>query len=156
EVYRRLIELELQQPHDPYSSLADWEAFRALHIAPGFASARSRSALKTRLLVDLSHFDQTTLLSFAVLSSRIQVWIADNRGIREFHVPYERVSLARDASLFTFWCSDPAIPIEKVKATGFRLYERLFAPFEAALDPSRTLIIQADGLLSRIPWHALT
>lgn len=155
-VQRRLIELELEQPHDPGRALADWEAFRALQLVPSFGFPRNYPMLIQQLTLNTHDFERATLLSFAALSDQITVWVADNRGVREFQLQYEPTRLAHDASLFTLLCSDPGSSIEKVKVVGFRLYRMLLKPFAAALDPNRTLVVQGDGILGLIPWYALT
>ena len=81
------------------------------------------------------------------------MWIADNRGVKEFSLPPSRL-LIDDLSAFAKACSDQNIPVSQVRESGRRAYERLVAPLQGSLDARRTLFLEADEF-SGIPWAAL-
>jgi CHAT domain-containing protein len=150
--YHRLVELELDVKHDPVQALADWEAYRAAEIAPSnLAPGNSRDRLVSRV----KELHSATLISFIVFPERVAIWVADDRGIHTFSVQVDSETLKSEAEGFLRLCSDRNSPLEKVSRTGSRLYQRLFDPIEAALALDRTLAIEADSFLSRIPWPAL-
>ena len=152
--YHRLIELELDVKHDPVQALADWEAYRAAEIAP-FNLVPGNSRSRVRLVSRVAELNSVTLISFIVFPEKTVIWVADDRGTRTFAVPVDSETLKSEVEGFFRLCSDRNSPLEKVNRTGSRLYQRLFDPIEAALAPDRTLAIEADGVLSRIPWPAL-
>jgi CHAT domain-containing protein len=152
--YHRLIELELDVKHDPVQALADWETYRAAEIAPADL-VPGNSVNRGRLVSRLKGLRSSTLLSFTVFPERVVIWVADNRGVRVFSTAVDSETLKNEAALFLRLCSDRNSSLEKVNLVGSRLYKRLVQPVKQELAPDRSLAIEADGFLSRIPWPAL-
>jgi CHAT domain-containing protein len=154
--YHRILELRLKNTPSAISTLKDWESYRALqftspghsplHFAtnPGFLASRINS---------LKH---STLISFAVFTDSINVWIADNRGVRSMSIQANKDGLEREIERFSTLCSDPHSSLEKVNSLGFRLHKMLIDPIEPLLEPGRVLIIEGEGILNRMPWAALS
>jgi CHAT domain-containing protein/tetratricopeptide (TPR) repeat protein len=152
--YHRLIELELDVKHDPVQALADWETYRAAEIAPADL-VPGNSVNRGRLVSRLKGLRSSTLLSFTVFPERVVIWVADNRGVRVFSTAVDSETLKSEAALFLRLCSDRNSSLEKVNLVGSRLYKRLVQPVKQELAPDRSLAIEADGFLSRIPWPAV-
>ena len=156
--YRRLLEMEVLQPHDRAQALADWEYYRA-KAGPGMdlqvEPITSNTAAKSLLQKQINALHHATLLTLAVFSNTAVAWLADDRGVREFPLKADPAQLAAEVNQFYQLCSDRNSSLEKVNASGSRLYELLIAPMEMELDSQRDLFIEADGVLDRIPWSAL-
>ena len=156
--YRRLLELELIDTHNPELALSDWESFRSLKMPDSLiltdkaAQTFHAPALLRSRLKDLH---KSTILVFAIFPHWLTAWVADDRGVHEYRLNLESQHLEMIAQDFFRICSTPDSPLEKVKSTGFRLYQLLVAPLAQELDPKRTLFIEADRGLSMVPWPAL-
>lgn len=156
--YRRLLELEIEQPHSPEQAMADWELYRIRQNTgagrfPGGATdntlARKYLLTRARLLHD------STLVAFAVFPQWTTIWIADDRGIRETRIPLTAKALQKLVKDFYFLCSDPDSSVEKVKDEGLRLYRGLIGPIRSSIKENRSLLIEADDSLGFLPWSAL-
>jgi CHAT domain-containing protein len=152
--FHRLVELELEAKHDPEQALADWEAYRATEIAPSRLVPES-SSNRARLASYLKGLQSSTWVSFIVFPEKVVILVADDRSVRVFHADVDSETLRHEAAVFLRLCSDPTNSLEKVNQAGSRLYKRLLEPIQKELSPDRSLIIEADGFLSRIPWPAL-
>lgn len=152
--FHRLVELELEVKHDPAQALADWETYRAAEIAPARLTPES-SVSRDLLFSRLKELRSSTLVSFIVFPEKVIILVADDRGIRPFTVAVDSETLQHEAENFLRLCSDPTSSLEKVNQAGSRLYKRLLQPVEKELTPDRSLAIEADGFLSRVPWPAL-
>jgi CHAT domain-containing protein len=158
QVYRQLLNLGLGHGDDPKQDLADWEAYRiraALSVTSAPGPILGNRIAMHALAQKTQSLQRSTLLSFAAFGGRVVAWVADSRGVQEFQIPTDSDALAQEIRKFYALCSDPLSPIEKVKATGSRLYKWLLAPVQQALDPSRILFIEADDSMSSITWPAL-
>jgi CHAT domain-containing protein len=156
--YRRLLELEVEQPHNREQAMADWELYHIQQTTgasrfPGKAIdnpfARKYLLTQARLLHD------STLVAFAVFPQWTTTWVLDDRGVRETRIPLSAKDLQRLVQDFYSLCSDPDSSLEKVKDEGLRLYRLLIGPISSEIEQNRSLLIETDDLLSLIPWSAL-
>lgn len=152
--FHRLVELELEVKHDPAQALADWETYRAAEIAPAQLTPESNVS-RDLLFSRLKELRSSTLVSFIIFPEKVIILVADDRGVRPFTVAVDSETLQHEAENFLRLCSDPTSSLEKVNQEGSRLYKRLLQPVEKDLAPGRSLAIEADGFLSRVPWPAL-
>jgi CHAT domain-containing protein len=152
--FHRLVELELEVKDDPKQSLADWEAYRAAEISPSRLVPES-SSNRARLTSYLKGMQSSTLVSFIVFPEKVVIFAADDRGIRISSTVVASETLQQETEVFLRLCSDPTNSLAKVNEVGSRLYNRLLQPVQKDLTTNRTLIIEADGFLSRVPWPAL-
>ena len=152
--FQRLVELEIDVKHDSQQALADWEAYRAAEIAPSRLVPES-SSNRARLISYLKRLQSSTLVSFIVFPEKVVIFTADDRGVRISSTTVGSETLQRETEVFLRVCSAPTTSLEKVNQAGLRLYKRLLEPIQKELSPDRSLIIEADGFLSRIPWPAL-
>lgn len=168
EAYRLLVRLLVSQPGREEQALRIWEWCRSAPFrssGPGITSLHSTlrelganpprpNELDMRTL--LPSLSNVTFLTYAELRDEIVFWAYDDRGVR-FHVvqaPAEEVD--RVSKRFVRLCSDPTSDVALLKADGRKLYEWLIVPEESLLSPARVVWIEPDGVLSFIPFQALT
>jgi len=70
-------------------------------------------------------------------------------------IPQPTHDLQELVDRFSDLTSDPHSELSAVRRDARTLYQVLIAPIEERLVPGRTLIIEADGLLARLPMEAL-
>ncbi|MBZ5508548.1 MAG: CHAT domain-containing protein [Acidobacteriia bacterium] len=156
--YRRLLELETLQPHAEEQVLADWENYRVKAVSGSYPTPGSpvRNGIAKALLHKrIARLKNSTVLTFGILPGSIMAWVSDDRGVRQFALSIDQSTLKKEVQQFHLLCSDRQSSIQKVNEVSSRLYEWLLAPVERALDPKRTLFIEADEFLGLIPWAAL-
>jgi CHAT domain-containing protein len=156
--YRRLLELDTLQPNDAELTLADWENYRGKASSgsyPAYGPPIHNLTAKTLLNSKIRGLKNSTVLTFAILPGSMVVWVADNRGVQQFSLSINQFALKKEIRQFHLLCSDPKSSIQKVNYAGSRLYGWLLAPIEKALDPQRTLFIEADEFMGLLPWAAL-
>jgi CHAT domain-containing protein len=156
--YRRLLDIEISASPVWWQNFGDWESYRLREMTGGTPfgvavtgnfQAQEAAQMRARQLT------QSSLLTFAVFPDRTVAWIVDNRGIQETVIPVPAEQLTRLVQDFYSHCSDFNFPLQKVNHEGLRLYQLLFASLEQQLDNRRVLFIEADGVLSMLPWPAL-
>lgn len=171
--YRGLVDSRLRQ-NDPAGALDAWEWYCAAdnrsHNAPSPAiAAQPRDIATLRAApspfpvhwVDapsrlLTH---STLLTYVQLDDYIAAWRLDNRGLVYRKISLSRRQANRLADRFLEACANPASSLAALRTDGNTLYSTLLAPFSPSspdgLDAHRTLVINADGPVARIPFEAL-
>jgi CHAT domain-containing protein/cytochrome c-type biogenesis protein CcmH/NrfG len=143
DAYRALVAIRFREAADPEETLQLWESHRTEHQLP----ANFRSVLHT--------LGSETVLSYAQSSDGLAIWVADDRGTFAHWTPVSAPSLQRLAQQFSERCADLATPLALIQQDGNQLYRWLIQPVEARLATGRTLVIEADGVISRIPMQAL-
>ncbi len=96
-----------------------------------------------------------TVLAYAVLPDGLAIWAYDNRGINARWIQKPTDSLRELAERFQDLASDPKSELTALRRDARSLYEALIAPVEQQLAPGRTLVIEADGWMARVPFEAL-
>jgi CHAT domain-containing protein len=151
---RRLLEIQLGEPHTPLQTFAEWHWWASVenalslpHILESSPEAWAQKQLRFP--------DSGVLISFVVLPHSVVAWTASNRGTHEYILPMDVSDLRRRTHFFHMLCSDQTSQLQKVKASGSRLYKLLIAPLEQDIDPKETIWISADSVLNWIPWDAL-
>jgi CHAT domain-containing protein len=136
--YKGFIESLILNHADWPRSLVIWERFR--------------SGIVPEEQFKPDHGD--VLLTYAALADGVSVWVNDGTAVHGAWLPpvdYQRHSLI---DTFSRQCGVESAG-ENWKATSRSLYEWLVHPVEGWLGESSTLIIETDGVLSRIPFPAL-
>jgi CHAT domain-containing protein len=148
-LYRTLTEAKLLQGN-PQESLEVYESYlgASQRAAPG---RRSPSQLASRLPL-LSH---ETVLVYAALPDGLAIWVCDDRGVHAEWIAKPTEGLQELAARFYDLASDPKSDLNAVRRDGRSLYAALILPVERRLVPGRTLVIEADGWLARVPFEAL-
>jgi CHAT domain-containing protein/cytochrome c-type biogenesis protein CcmH/NrfG len=96
-----------------------------------------------------------TVLAYAILPDGLAVWEYDDRGINTRWVPKSTDGLQELAERFRDLASDPSSELSALRRDARSLYGSLIAPVEQHLAPGRTLVIETDGWLARVPFEAL-
>jgi CHAT domain-containing protein len=158
--YLALIEAQLVQGHSqealetyewylgaPQRVSADLRPYRPLSDPP--MSDPSRLPSRLPLLA------KETVLAYAALPDGLAIWVYDDRGINARWVSKPTEGLQELAERFQDLSSDPRSELSALRRDARSLYEALVAPVEQHLAAGRTLVIEADGWLARVPFEAL-
>jgi CHAT domain-containing protein/cytochrome c-type biogenesis protein CcmH/NrfG len=155
-VYLGMVEAEFLEGRT-YESLDCFEWYLG-------AAARARSANTTYgrstpdatwLASRLPLLTDRTVLAYAVLPDGLAIWIYDNRGVNGHWIPGAGQDLQELAARFYDLASDPKSEMAALRRDSQSLYRALIVPVEQQLDPGRTLVIEADGWIGRVPFEAL-
>jgi len=109
----------------------------------------------SRLASSLPLLAKETVLAYAVLPDGLAIWTYDNRGINARWIPNPSEGLQELAERFRELSSDPKSELPAMRRDARALYEALIAPVEQYLAPGRTLVIEANGWMARVPFEAL-
>jgi CHAT domain-containing protein len=94
-----------------------------------------------------------------VLPDGLAIWVYDNRGVSAKWIKKSSQELQDLADDFYAECSDPGSELSALHRDSRTLYSLLIAPIEQrleqSLDPKRTLVIESEGFLARLPFEAL-
>jgi CHAT domain-containing protein/tetratricopeptide (TPR) repeat protein len=148
-VYLALTEAELLQG-DPQESLEVYESY--LGASQRAAPGRRPPAELSSCLPLLS---RETVLIYATLPDGLAIWVCDDRGVHAEWIAKPTDELQDLASRFYDLASDPKSDLTALRRDGRSLYTELILPIEQRLAPGRTLVIEADGWLARVPFEAL-
>ena len=96
-----------------------------------------------------------TVLAYAALPDGLAIWLYDDRGINARWIPTPADDLQELAERFHDLSSDPGSELGAVRRDARSLYGALIAPVEHHFAPGRTLVIEAEGWLARVPFEAL-
>lgn len=137
--WRGLTELDIHKGARA-QSLGDWESFRGARLGD-----------PTRAPVNIP--PGVILLAYAFLPSGLSAWLADKDGVEHYWI--DSLSASRGAVQFIGLVADPDSPPEAVRDSARRLNRLLIEPFASRLSEGNVLVIDADGVLSGIPWAAI-
>jgi CHAT domain-containing protein len=115
---------------------------RPLPDAPGLASR-------------LPILSRETVVAYGLLPHGLAIWVYDDRGLSTQWIPKSTEDLQELAVRFSDLSSDPKSDLAALRRDAHSLYAALIAPVEARLSPGRTLLVEAEGPLARIPFEAL-
>ena len=156
-VYLGLTEAELVQGRAA-ESLQYFEWYLA---APG-RSGRSRRnrtsdaapdpALLTYRLPLLSG---ETVVAYGALPDGLAIWTFDNRGVNAQWIPQSNQDLQELAGRYYDLASDARSELTALHRDSQSLYRALVAPVDQRLEAGRTLVIEANGWLARVPFESL-
>jgi CHAT domain-containing protein len=96
-----------------------------------------------------------TVIAYGLLPHGLAIWVYDDRGLSAQWIPKASQDLEELAVRFSDLSSDPKSELIALRRDGRSLYAALIAPVETRLAPGRTLVIEAEGPLTRIPFEAL-
>ncbi len=108
-----------------------------------------------RLPSRLPLLSNQTVLAFGVLPDGLAIWVYDDRGINAKWIPRSPQELEELAANFYAHCSEPSSELSALRRDSQDLYSLLIAPVDQRLDPKRTLVIETEGFLARLPFEAL-
>jgi len=156
--YFALSEAELAQGRSQ-EALATYESY--LGAPQGAATDSdlhpllSRPSTPDALASRLPLLTSETVLAYAALPGGLAIWVYDNRGVNYRWIPQSIDSLQELADRFHDLAADPTSEPVALRRDSRSLYDALIAPAEQYLAPGRTLVIEADGWLARVPFEAL-
>ncbi len=116
------------------------------------ATPMPRPQLLSPLLPLLS---RETVLAYAALPGGLAIWAYDDRGVYARWIPMKVEDLQELAGRFQDLSSDPKSEKSALRRDARSLYQAFIAPVEQRLAPGRTLVIEAEGWLARVPFEAL-
>jgi CHAT domain-containing protein len=94
-----------------------------------------------------------------VLPDGLAIWVYDDRGVSAKWIPQLPQGLEDLAANLYAQCADPASELSALRRDSQSLYSLLIAPVEQrlgqSLDSKRTLVIETEGFLARLPFEAL-
>jgi CHAT domain-containing protein len=151
-VYLALTEAKLQQGN-PQESLQVYESY--LGASQGASLARPPVPQPSRLALRLPLLTHETVLVYAALPDGLAIWAFDDRGVHLEWIAKPTDELRELAARFYDLASDPKSDLSALRRDGRSLYTALILPVEQRLAPGRTLVIEADDWLARVPFEAL-
>ncbi len=151
-VYRALTEAKLLQGH-PQESLEVYEFYlgASQRATPGRPPVPEPSRLASRIPL----LSRETVLVYAALPDGLAIWVCDDRGVHAEWIAKPTDELQELATRFYDLASDPKSDLNALRRDGRSLYTALILPVEQRLVSGRTLVIEADGWLARVPFEAL-
>jgi CHAT domain-containing protein len=160
-VYLGLAQAELVQGREQEAlDVFEWYLGAPQRVGAHAASQRPPQPLQSRpdpslLPSRLPLLSNQTVLAYGVLPDGLAIWAYDNRGVSAKWIPKSPQELQALASSFYAECADPSSESSALRRDSQTLYSLLVAPVEQNLDPKRTLVIETEGFLARLPFEAL-
>jgi CHAT domain-containing protein/Flp pilus assembly protein TadD len=157
--YLALVETELQQGRSQ-EAVEVYEWYLGASQREGTNGHRHRPLTNPPLPVPpglasrLPFLSRETVVAYGLLPGGLAIWIYDDRGVSAQWTPATQ-DLQDLAARFRDLSSDPKSEISALRRDARRLYQLLVAPVEQRLAPGRTLVIEAQGSLARVPFEAL-
>ena len=155
-VYLGLAEAELVQGREQESlDVFEWYLGAPQRVGGHGPDPSQSLPDPSRLPTRLPLLSDQTVLAYGVLPDGLAIWVYDNRGVSAKWIPKSPQELQDLASDFYSECSDPRSEANALRRDSQNLYSLLIAPVEAHLDPKRTLMIETEGFMARLPFEAL-
>ncbi len=151
-VYLALAEAKLLQGFQQ-ESLEVYESY--LGASQRAKPARAPAPQPSLLALRLPLLSRETVLVYAALPDGLAIWVCDDRGVQAEWIAKPTGELQELAARFYDLASDPRSDLNALRRDGRSLYTELVLPVEQRLAPGRTLVIEADGWLARVPFEAL-
>lgn len=152
-IYLGMAQAELVQGR-ARESLEMYEWYLAAPLREPATLAR-RSQGFPRLTDVLPLLSQETVIVYALLPGGLAIWVYDDRGVNAQWIPNRAGDLQELVTRFADLTSDPHSELSALRRDSRSLYRTLIGPVEERLIPGRTLVIEVDDLLSRVPFEAL-
>jgi CHAT domain-containing protein/tetratricopeptide (TPR) repeat protein len=159
-VYLALSQAELAQSR-PQEALEmyEWYLGASQRVATNPRAPRSLTSppvpIPSGIALRLPLLSRETVLAFGLLPGGLAIWIYDDRGVSAQWIPKSTQDLQELAARFSDLSSDPKSELSALRRDAHSLYESLIAPVEGRLAPGRTLVVEAEGPLARVPFEAL-
>ena len=159
-IYLGLAEAELVQGREQESlDVFEWYLGTAQRVGTRRHATSQRTPEPSQLPARLPLLSDRIVLAYGALPDGLAIWVYDNRGISAKWIPKSPQELQEMVSNFYAECSDPSSELSALRRDSQALYSLLIAPVEQRLDerldPKRTLVIETEGFLARLPFEAL-
>jgi CHAT domain-containing protein len=158
--YLALIEAELRQGRSQEAlEMYEWYLGAPQRVAGDFHpnGSLSNPAMSdlSRLASRLPLLSKETVLTYAALPGGLAIWVYDDRGINARWIPKPTDGLQELAERFHDLSSDPRSEMSALQRDARSLYGALIGPVEHQFAAGRTLVIEAEGWLARVPFEVL-
>lgn len=156
-VYLGLAEAELVQGREQ-DSLEIFEWYLGAPQRAGKQHSLARNGAEpnpSRLPSRLPLLSRQTVLAYGPLPDGLAIWVYDDRGVSAKWIPKTAQDPEELAARFYDLSSDPKSELNALRRDARDLYSILLVPVEQLLDPRRTLVIEADGWVARLPFEVL-
>jgi CHAT domain-containing protein len=165
--YLSLIEAQIAQGHSQQAlETYEWYLGAAQRgTQPGEANRQSGASYQpvtdppmpepASLAARIPLLAKVTVLTYAAMPGGIAIWAYDDRGITAHWIPESTIQLQELAERFHDLASDPKSDLSALHRDARSLYNALISPVEQRFDSGRTLVIETDGWMARIPFEAL-
>jgi hypothetical protein len=167
--YLDLVEIELQRGNSS-KALALWQLYRDSRLiafpvsdVPTLSEAEAAVA-STNLLISqeseliervFSNRQDQTALILAVLPHGLAVWTYDDRGLYAKLINNNPADIRLQVQSLAELCADPSSSLNAIQSTGRALYGILVAPVSDRLRQRQTLVVEADDIISAVPFQVL-
>ena len=148
-VFRMQVALRMERSRDNKQGLESWERYRA--IAESMQLPPARGDLEGAL----GRLGEASFIVYAMLDNRVAIWALNRNGIDFQWAPTTAAKAEDAADRFARECSDPNSSAATIERSGRELYSWLVMPVRNRLPARGTIVIEADGLISAIPFAAL-
>jgi CHAT domain-containing protein/tetratricopeptide (TPR) repeat protein len=170
--YLDLVEVKLKRG-DTSGALAIWELYRDFRVDRSSIASNSPSSpesdlesavTSTQLLIQgesgawkqaFSRLADETVLVLALTPHGIATWTYDNRGINAQWIQRDPADTRLEVQRLAELCAQPSSSLGAFQALARNLHERLIGPILDKLRQNQTLVIQADDILSLVPFQVL-
>jgi len=155
--YRSLVSAQLKR-HQARRALDLWEWYEAAPLRSARAGVRNNdvvAAANAVLNQEIPLLQRETLITYAELSDDVVAWVYDDQGVSQYRLPVTAAEVESAAKEFAEDCADPQSDIKDLRRKGQQLYRWLIGPFESRLDSHRTVVVEGDQAIGRIPFEAL-
>jgi len=156
-VYLGLAQAQLLQGHEQDSlEIFEWYLGAPQRAGKKHSIARNGAEpVPSRLPSRLPLLSRQTVLAYAPLPDGLAIWLYDDRGVHAKWIPDPAQDREELAARFYDLSSDPTSELNALRRDSRALYDLLIAPVEQLLDPKRTLVIEAEGWVARLPFEVL-
>jgi CHAT domain-containing protein/tetratricopeptide (TPR) repeat protein len=98
---------------------------------------------------------QETTITLVALPEGAAVWAYDDRGVSGHWLTKSVREIKDRVAGLRELCSSRETSVAVLRSASRALYDILIAPIEDRITPGRTLVFEADGFLSDVPFEAL-
>jgi CHAT domain-containing protein len=166
--YLDLVEVEFRLGKSA-DALNLWELYRdanSKRASPASATSTdadgaansTREALaqeSERVRLAFSQLDNQTALIVGLTPHGVAIWTYDNRGLTARWLQKDPAELRLRVQRLAEQCAKPSSSLDELRATARQLHEGLVEPVSDQFRPNQTLVVQADDVLSVIPFQVL-
>lgn len=143
---------------DANSKRASGRVATAPAIDANAATNSTREALvqeSERVRLTFSQLDTQTALIVGLTPHGVAIWTYDDRGLTARWLQKDPAELRLRVQRLAEQCAKPSSSLDELRATARQLHEALIEPVSDQFQPNQTLVIQADDVLSVIPFQVL-
>ena len=96
-----------------------------------------------------------TVIAYGLLPDGLAIWAYDNRGVTGEWFPGKGSEVVELSSRLDELASDPSSDLRAFHRDARSLYKLLITPIERRLEAGRTIVVEADNSLAKVPFESL-